>query len=207
MKRGLKVVVFLFGFFLVWILFAPFLAERLIIEKSLEQADAILVLGGSATYIERTGKAAEIYKKGTAPKIFLTDDGERGSWNKIEQKNPKFVELARKRLIENGVPAENIEILEPEVFGTIDEARVLLQKIKKVGAKNILIVTSSYHTRRALWTFEKVFENENLAVNFGIAAPPPGMNTPQTQIWWLSIRGWQFVAGEYLKSFYYSVFY
>jgi uncharacterized SAM-binding protein YcdF (DUF218 family) len=207
MKRGLKIIVFLSIFLIIWGLVAPFLAERLIIEKTVENADAILVLGGSATYQERTRKAAELYKSGTAPKIYLTDDGERGSWNQKEQRNPKFVELAQKRLIENGVPAENIEILQPKVSGTIDESQILANKARENNLKTVIIVTSAYHTRRALWTFERKFEQENLSVTFGIFAPPTGIQTPPPQIWWLSPRGWQFVAGEYLKSLYYSMFY
>ncbi len=205
--RGFKFFFILSALLLLWILLAPFLAERLIIEKKLERADAILILGGSATYVERTQKAAEIYKTGIAAKVFLTDDGERGSWNSKEQRNPKFVELAQKKLIEQGVPIENIEILQPEVSGTIYEAQVLATKAREVNLKSLIIVTSAYHTRRALWTFERKFEQENLFVNIGITAPQTGIQTPSPQIWWLSLRGWQFVAGEYLKSLYYSVFY
>ncbi len=205
--RIFKVLVVLLTLLLIWIFAAPFLAERLIIKKKIENIDALLVLGGSATYIERTQKAAELYKTGIAPKIFLTDDGERGSWNSKEQRNPKFVELAQKRLIENGVPPENIEILQPEVSGTIYEARVLANKTRESHLKNVLIVTSAYHTRRALWTFERQFEKENLKVNFGISSPNAGIQSPNPHTWWLSPRGWQFVAGEYLKSLYYSAFY
>lgn len=207
MTRTTRIFVFLLASFLIWVLIAPFLAERLIVEKTVEKADAILVLGGSATYKERTQKAAELYKSGIATKIFLTDDGTRGSWNVKEQRNPKFVEMAQKRLTENGVPPENIEILEPEVSGTIDEAKILANKAREGNLKNVLIVTSAYHTRRALWTFEREFVKEKLTANFGILSPQTGIQTPLPQTWWLSPKGWQFVAGEYLKSFYYSVFY
>ena len=49
---------FLILFFL-WVFLAWFAAENLIVEKPLEHADAILVLGGSSVYIERAQKAAE----------------------------------------------------------------------------------------------------------------------------------------------------
>jgi hypothetical protein len=58
--RITKISIVLLTLLLIWILFAPFLAERLIVEKSLEKADAILILGGSATYLERTQKATEV---------------------------------------------------------------------------------------------------------------------------------------------------
>ena len=111
--------------FAVWIFSAPYLATNLIIEKPLERADAIFVLGGSSVYIERTQKAAELFKSGISDKIFLTDDGTRGGWSKTEKRNPPFAELAKNELIKQGVPAEKIEILQPQVTGTIYEARIL----------------------------------------------------------------------------------
>ncbi len=191
----------------LWLFLSPLLAEGLIIEKPLESADAIVVLGGSHTYVERTHKAAEIYNRGTAPKIYLTDDGEYSGWSQTEQRNPPFVELARNSLILHGVPAENIEILEPRVSGTIDEARILSQKAKSVNLSSLLIVTSAYHTRRALATFQKVFDENKQPTTLGIVAPPTGEQTPLPTFWWLSVFGWKIVAGEYVKSLGYWVYY
>ncbi len=207
MNRRIKALCLILLLFLGWIILAPFLAENLIVEKPLEKADAILILGGSAVYKERTQKGAEIYKKGVGEKIFLTDDGERGGWSEIEKRNPSFVELARKNLIANGVPAEKIEILQPTVAGTIDEARILAEKAKAENLDSVLLVTSAYHTRRALWTFEKVFAESGLTTDLGIDAPPAGIETPRKSFWWLSPRGWNFVAGEYVKFLAYWMFY
>jgi uncharacterized SAM-binding protein YcdF (DUF218 family) len=129
-----KVLGFILLLFIVWLLLAPLLAKNLIIEKPLEKADALLVLAGSHTYRERTQKAAELYRQGAAPRIFLTDDGEQAGWSKAEQRNPPFVELARKSLIAGGVAAENIEILAPPVSGTIYEARILSEKARYTTA-------------------------------------------------------------------------
>ena len=198
------IVLLLFG---LWVLGAPFLARNLIIEKTLDKADAILVLGGSSTYIERTQKAAELFKKGVVPRIFLTDDGEQAGWSKIEKRNPPYVELARNSLIAQGVPPENIEILEPQVTGTIYEARILSEKAKSVNLKSVLIVTSAYHTRRAFSTIQRIFIENNQPIELGIVSPPTGEQTPPPFSWWLSANGWNFVAGEYVKSFGYWVYY
>jgi uncharacterized SAM-binding protein YcdF (DUF218 family) len=190
---------------LAWILFAWFLANNLIIEKPLERADAILILSGSSVYLERTQKAALVYKQGIAPRVLLTDDGGRAGWARAEQRNPKFVELARNNLIAQGVPPENIEILAAQVSETNEEAEVLRGKIRQANWKSILIVTSAYHTRRSLWTFEKVLENENLQI--GIVSPPPGEQTPPPFYWWLTRKGWTSVAAEYVKIVYYRLNY
>ena len=204
-SRKFKLITILLSGFLAWIFLAPFLAERLIVEKPLARADAILILGGAATFTERAQKAAELYRKGVAAKILLTDDGGEAGWSRAEQRNPKFVELARAVLIEQNVPAEAIEIIEPQVNGTIDEAREFAGLAKAENLKSVLLVTSAYHTRRAGWTFTRVL-NET-GVEIGIASPPPGIQTPVPVYWWLSGEGWKLVAGEYVKTAYYWVYY
>lgn len=200
-SRNFKIIAVLLSLFLAWIFLAPFLARGLIVEKPLAKSDVILVLGGSSTFIERTRKAAELYQKGVAPKIFLTDDDERAGWSSEEQRNPKFVELAQKKLIEQGVSPSAIEILEPAVEGTIDEARAFAEKARTENIKSALLVTSAYHTRRARWTFENILSVQN--VEIGIQSPPSGIQTPAPSFWWLEAAGWRLVAGEYVKGVYY----
>ena len=204
-SRAFKILIVFVIFIAAWVFIAPFLAERLIVEKPLEKADVIVVLGGSSVFIERTQEAAQLYKNGIAPKIVLTNDGTSAGWSKREQRNPPYNELAEQSLIGQGVPIEAIEILPEQVNGTDDEAELLQKKAMENGWKSILIVTSAYHTRRALWTFEKVFANDN--VKIGIKSAPTGQQTPSPFYWWLTARGWQMVAGEYVKSLYYWVYY
>lgn len=205
--RSFKFIAAILLIFLIWILFAWFLAEHLIVEKPLPRADVILVLGGSSVYQERTQKAALVYKQGVAPLILLTDDGGRAGWSRREQRNPLFVELARQSLITDGIPAENIEILTTRGSGTIYEAQLLRDKIEQSNWKSILIVTSAYHTRRSLWTFERVFAEGRLPTEIGVVGSPTGEQTPPPFYWWLSPFGWNVVAGEYVKAFYYWAYY
>ncbi|MGI8669918.1 MAG: YdcF family protein [Aridibacter sp.] len=197
------IICFLF-LFLAWIFVAPFLARNLIVEKTLERADAILVLSGSSVYKERTQKAAAVYRSGVSKKILLNDDGGRAGWSQTEQRNPPFVYLAQQELIANGVAAADIEILKPDVTGTIWEARILKKKVEKEHWKSVLIVTSAYHTKRSLWIFEEVLGKD---VKIGIVASPTGEQTPPPTIWWLSPKGWSYVAGEYVKFAVYWVYY
>lgn len=208
-KRGrlFKVLIIFLVLFAVWIFAAPFLAANLFIEKPLEKADAIFVLGGSSVYIERTQKAAELYKKGVADKIFLTDDGERGGWSKIEKRNPPFAELAKNELVKNGIPADKIEILQPQVTGTIYEARVLNDLVVSRKLESVLLVTSAYHTRRAFWICDKILRENGSQINLGVESAATGIETPPPQMWWLKLNGWNFVAGEYVKSLAYWVYY
>ena len=186
-----------------WIFLAPFFAERLIVEKGLERADAILILAGSSVYVERTNRAVELYKQGIAPRIVLTDDGEKTGWSRQEKRNIPYVEMARRNLIAQGVPADRIEIYKPVGSGTIYEAQIIEETVRENGWQSILIVTSAYHTRRALETFENVLADN---VQIGIVAAPTGREI-STFYWWLTAPGWNWVASEYVKSFYYWVYY
>ncbi len=203
-----KLLIFTVAFLAVWLLVAPFLAGNLIVEKPLEKADVIIVLSGSRAYVERTQTAAELYNRGISKKILLTDDGERAGWNRVERTNLKYSELARRELIKQGVSPEDIEVLEPQVSGTIYEARVFFDYFSQnKNLQNILLVTSVYHTSRTIRTFERENRRNNATLNFGIAHAPFNKLNPPPQSWWLSTSGWRTIVSEYLKIVVYWIYY
>jgi uncharacterized SAM-binding protein YcdF (DUF218 family) len=63
------------------------------------------------------------------------------------------------------------------------------------------VVTSAYHSRRALWTLRRVFEGSGVEV--GLVAVEPGEQSPRPGTWWLYPLGWKMVPGEYVKFLYY----
>ncbi len=193
--------------FSVWVFVASIAAEKLIVEKPLAKADAILVLSGSDAYIERTSEAAELFKKGSAPKIFLTNDGVQSRWNQKEQRNPYFFERARWELIAQGVPAEAIEILPAIVEGTNDEANLLVKVSAERNLKSLLLVTSAYHTRRTLWTFERAVSRTNSPLNVGIKFPSSEEKFSSPFSRWFDVQGWKTVGTEYAKIVYYWLIY
>jgi uncharacterized SAM-binding protein YcdF (DUF218 family) len=203
-RRGGKILLYFILLLLGWSLLAWWLAERLIVQRPLDKADAIVVLGGSATYIERTHKAAELFRGKISDHIVLTNDGLRSGWSQADQGNPLFIELAKRELVAQGVPAENIEQLEPVVYGTKDEAILVGEEAPKHGWNRVLIVTSAYHSARALWLFE--LYGGRGTTEYGLVSPPPGEQTPTAYYWWILPKGWNMVAGEYMKSAYYTVF-
>ncbi|MBA2620621.1 MAG: YdcF family protein [Acidobacteria bacterium] len=207
MKKSLRITICFLIALGAWLPLSWMSAEILIVEKPLEKADAIFVLGGSTTYVERNQKAAALYKQGIAPKILLTDDGLQGGWDSNEQRNPYYVELGRRELISQGVPENFIETLPAIVDGTKDEAELFVRTAREKNITSVLLVTSAYHTRRALRTFEKVSADSNLKTQIGIRSAPFGQQTPPPFYWWLSPSGWNMVAGEYVKIFYYLVYY
>jgi uncharacterized SAM-binding protein YcdF (DUF218 family) len=185
----------------VWSLVAWIAARTLMVSAELPHADAMVVLSGSSLYQERTGRAAQLFHEGRAPKIILTNDNQPAGWSNELQRNPLFIEREAEELRRVGVPDDEIERLPQTVSSTHDEALLLREYAEAHGLHSLLIVTSAYHSRRALWTFRKVFEGSG--INIGLASVLPGERTPQPATWWLHLRGWQEVAGEYLKLIYY----
>jgi uncharacterized SAM-binding protein YcdF (DUF218 family) len=167
----------------------------------LDKADAIAVLAGSSTFVERTEHAANLFKQGRADKILLTNDNQRGSWSEAKQQNPLYVESAAERLQSLGVPAERIEILWQANSSTYDEALRLKEYGNTHKLRSLLVVTSAYHSRRAVWTLNKVFTGTGIRV--GMSPVEPGQQSPPPVTWWLHPRGWKMVALEYPKIIYY----
>lgn len=176
-------------------------AHLLIVKSEMASADAIVVLSGSSTYVERTAWAARLYREGRAPVIILTNDGLISGWDRIEERNPYFYELAAKRLQQEGVPADRILVASGPALGTYEESLVLRDYATAHKLKRILIVTSAYHSRRALWSMRHACAGSGIEV--GIDTPPPGWQTPAPSTWWWHRWGWKVVAGEYAKMIYY----
>ena len=188
-----------------WSLFSWGAARWLVVSEPLERADALAVLAGSETYLERAERAAELYREGRAPRVLLTDDGQRGGWDAVRERNPLFAERAAEELLRAGVPRENVEVVAPRVTSTHEEALRLRAQAEARGWRSLLVVTSGYQSRRALWTLRRVFEGSGVRV--GVEAVEPGRQAPRAAVWWLSPLGWKLVPGEYAKLAYYRLRY
>ena len=200
-RRRRVLVIAVLSAVLMWPLFAWLAAHLLIVKAELASADAIVVLSGSSTYRERTAWAAKLYREGRAPVVILTNDSLISGWDRVEERNPYFYELAAKELQQQGVPPEKIQVVSGIALGTYEETLGMRDYATTHKLKRLLIVTSAYHSRRALWSMRHAVERSGIEV--GIDSPPPGWQTPAPSIWWLRRRGWRVVAGEYMKMIYY----
>ena len=100
-------------------------------------ADVMIVLGGGSA--ERPQRAAELFKAGVAPKIIISGIGDCDSHEKV--------------LVKAGVPKTAIQ-REGKSRTTFENAQFSIPLLRQMGARRIIIVTSWYHSRRALATFE-----------------------------------------------------
>ena len=128
--------------FLVVILLALtaffFSYQILTIDSGDVQADALIVLGGGGSR-HRAERAAELFREGKAPKIVVSGVGD-------SQINAQI-------LVKNGVPATAIT-LESNSDSTLENAKFSIPLLRGLGAHRVIIVTSWYHSRRALACFE-----------------------------------------------------
>lgn len=203
-SRGRRLAWLLSALALLWPVLAWLAALALQVRADLPHADAIVVLAGSSAYVERTHLTAELFKERRAPLVVLTNDNEQGGWSEASQRNPFFVERAIDELVGAGVPRAAIEVIPTPVTSTYEEARVLREYAVTHNLRALLVVTSSYHSRRALWTMRRVFQGSEIELGLEPAYP----NAPASPaLWWLSTRGWKSVAGEYVKLVYYRTYY
>ncbi len=100
------------------------------------KADAIVILGGGSH--ERPGRAAELFKEHAAPRIIVSGWGD--------------CEINRRLLVAAGVPASAIE-LETQSRTTRENAQFTIKLLREEKLARVIIVTSWYHSRRALACF------------------------------------------------------
>jgi uncharacterized SAM-binding protein YcdF (DUF218 family) len=118
--------------------FDPFWRELLIVQTAIEPADAIVVLGGESQ--GRPVEGARLYRQGLAPRVFVVGTGDN--------------ERNRRALVREGVPEDRITC-ETASESTLENAIFVRPLLEKAGVHRAILVTSSYHTRRALAVFQQ----------------------------------------------------
>ena len=114
-----------------------FSQELLTVDTGNRKADVLLVLGGG--FNERPERAAELFKEGVAPRVLVSGFGDC-------KESVQFLE-------KTGVPADVITE-EGNSRNTLENATFSIPLLRLMGAHEIVIVTSWYHTRRAMGCFE-----------------------------------------------------
>ena len=167
----------------------PWLLERYAalfeVDNAQKGADAIVLLGGEP--LSRTPGAAEAFQKGYAPTVWVTTVREPST----RFARYFFVESDRvaRALRDENVTHEIIPSLKGGATSTYDEAWDVATWIKThtPHAKRIILVTDGFHTRRARYAFEKVFQKAGLAVAIECYAAPNDRFTHQN--WWRTEKG------------------
>jgi uncharacterized SAM-binding protein YcdF (DUF218 family) len=177
---------FLIGGTLLSSLFAAavLLAPKLLCaEESSAAADAIVVLGGDAA--RRANAAAELFHRCKAKIIVVSGDGDCHTNQQV--------------LVAANVPLEQI-ILECESQNTMQNAELSVAILRKHMAGRVIVVTSWWHSRRAMNCFKKV-GRELVLYSF------PVLNLPQPSLIPSQTSEQLHIVLEYLKTAWYWIKY
>jgi uncharacterized SAM-binding protein YcdF (DUF218 family) len=126
-------------------------------------ADALVVLAGGI--LTRLPRAVELHGQGYAPRIVLTQ--QRHHYPELRHVCGDEWLVAPSVLEELHAPVTPVYLpsLKPGgVTSTFDEAYDLRDYCRKNRFQRIIIVTDSFHTRRALYAFQKVFNGTGIRV-------------------------------------------
>lgn len=144
------------------------------------RGDAIYVLGGSARSLQdRFYTASVLYNKGISKRILIDSDPSMTEYRVSMGRNLTMNEWAIEHLVALGVKKEDIEpvSLEKGFFGTFQEAKGISDIVLKRGYKDLVLVTSSYHTMRTWKSFSKFLKDKGLNLYIYMAPDNPGIYT------------------------------
>jgi uncharacterized SAM-binding protein YcdF (DUF218 family) len=111
--------------------------DILTVDSGTAKADVIIVLGGGSH--ERPLRAVELFREKAAPRIIISGGGDD--------------EINRQLLLERGIPGAAIQI-EGKSETTRENAEFTIKLLRAEKIHSAILVTSWYHSRRALKTFE-----------------------------------------------------
>jgi uncharacterized SAM-binding protein YcdF (DUF218 family) len=183
-------------------IFLPFAGRYLVREDPIAHADAIFVLDGARA--ERWMEAVDLYKAGYAPFIVLspgrTEDAElilqaRGI------RYPTNASLAREAMMQMGVGSSAVILPQGSVDNTGQEAEMLGALASSRGWRDVLVITSKYHSRRAGFAFRRELRGRNVAIILRVTR----YDTSDPAHWWRHRGDIRYVLSELQKLLVYRL--
>jgi uncharacterized SAM-binding protein YcdF (DUF218 family) len=157
--RLMGLLVFLLLFAAVYAVREPLMrmaAHLWVVSDPIQHADAILVIGDDNFTGDRAARAAELYRAGWAPAVVAS-----GRWLRPYA---GIAELIERDLENRGVPSTAVIRFPHNAPGIQEEAQALSNLASQRNWHRVVLVTSSYHTRRTRYIYRKVFPS-NVSVD------------------------------------------
>lgn len=172
-------------------------AGRMLVVRDLRHADAIVVLVGETD--RRPARALELLHQGYAPRVLLDASPDAYVYHLTT------AEIAQQYI--HTLPPEvarSVSVCQESGLSTRDEAREVRPCLNAVGARSVLVVTSEYHTRRALSVFRHTYPDRSIGVAGAVEPDQFGMpwwrhrqwakvtlNEWARLIWWECVDRWR----------------
>ncbi len=165
----------------------PAIGHWFFVQTKVANADAIAILSGGGP--ERLCHGFELYKRGMAPEIWYTGD-------KPLETRSDFMdsEMALNFAARYGVPKEKIKLL-PST-STFEDGKSIAALVKEKKIKSLIVVTSWYHTRRAMNVLHHCLADTNVIIYISSSTNLPF--TPDN--WWRDEEGLVSVVNEAIKT-------
>jgi uncharacterized SAM-binding protein YcdF (DUF218 family) len=171
-----------------------FSGTLLVQTRDVRPADAIVALGSHEW--ERFPAVARLARRDRQARVLLTEPVKPTVFNchLCAERAPWLVAL--------GVERTRIVFLPRRVKNTYDEALAAREYCRQHSIRTLLVVTSPYHTRRALATFASVFQGTGTTVGvYAATAESPA----RPQWWWLTAYDRWYVSYEWAALAWYAV--
>src|SRR5262245_7010996 len=139
--------------------------SSLSVSDPLQPADAIVVINGRVPY--RAMKGADLYQQHLAPQVWLTMGNRNAAEVEMEKLNvhPTQEHVYSQQVLEKlGVPAEVIRIVPGRNNNTATEMKTIAGFARQQHAKRLILVTSSYHSRRVRSLWHQLTDNNPPAI-------------------------------------------
>ena len=139
-------------FTLAWI------AEQYVVEDALVPVDVIVPLRGSSDENRaRVEEAARLVRERYAPVLLVSVSG------KPFYGRPQH-SLIEEYLKQANFPAQRLQFCENLADSTAEEAQAIYSCLRQMGAKQVILVTSEYHTRRVRSAFQRILSGIGIVI-------------------------------------------
>lgn len=160
--------------------------EALVLARHVGNPDAIVMLASHEW--ERLPEAAALARSYPQATVLLTEPREITEHN-CHRCGERVAWLAAE-----GVDGSRIVVLPRRVVNTRDEALSAREYAAAHGVRRLAVVTSPYHTRRALATFDHAFAGTCTAIG---VVPASDRSPARPRRWWWHLYDMSYVAYEW----------
>ena len=159
-------------------------AARFLVVDEPEKSDAIVVLAGETNF--RPARALQLLHQGVAPRVFMDAETRNLIYD------TQLIDIAQK-YVNSLEEAGRVSVCPIKGFSTKAEADDVSRCLQAMGAHRVLIVTSEFHTRRALMIFRHHLPQYQ--INVAAARNPAQFG----EAWWTNREWAKTTLDEWMK--------
>ena len=178
------------------------LGNYLIFEQPLKEADLIVCTPGSP--LEQSLMAADLYKRGLAPRIFIPEETPPDGLQILKEQGGNYPEASGLFIItlkSLNVPESAFLMGKKAVDSIQEEAEEVREVVMEKKYRSMIIVTSPSSARCAYLIFKKVFDGEKLEIMIS----PSRYSDFKADNWWKRDKYLNEVVFECQKLLYHTI--